>query len=50
MTQLQEDQLFVDVCWELLAEGEIDEDQIEMEAHKIVNARIKHMENSGRQT
>ena len=50
MTKLDEDQMFVETCWDLLAEGEIDEDQIEMEAHRLVNEQLKYMENSGRKT
>ena len=50
MTQLDEDQLFVDVCWELLARGEIDEENIQTEAHRLIDEQSKYMENSGRET
>ena len=50
MTQLDEDQLFVDVCWELLARGEIEEENIQTEAHRLIDEQFKHMEDSGRQT
>ena len=50
MTQLDEDQLFVEICWELLARGELEEDQIQTEAHRLIDERAKHMEDSGRET
>ena len=50
MTQLDEDQLFVDVCWELLARGEIEEENIQTEAHRLIDEQFKHMEDSKRQT
>lgn len=34
---MREDERFLDLCLELLLEGEIDEDQIENEAHRILN-------------
>ena len=34
----EEEETFLDICNELLMEGIIDEDQIEAEAHKILDA------------
>lgn len=34
-----EEEEFLDICFELLSEGLIDEDQIEAEAHRILDER-----------
>ena len=39
MTNFTEEQDFIDICMELLMEGLIDEDQIEAEAHRIMDER-----------
>lgn len=37
MTNFTEEQEFLDICFDLLSEGLIDEDQIEAEAHRIMD-------------
>ena len=39
MANFTEEQDFIDICMELLMEGLIDEDQIEAEAHRILDER-----------
>ena len=37
MAKITEEEEFLDICFELLSEGLIDEDRIEAEAHRIMD-------------